>query len=80
MNKFLIRLSLLPTLFSAIASAEEKLPAQPANTNNAPGGAQVIAYYFHGTVRCETWPLVEDATKFNRYVEEEVGKLLQESK
>ena len=58
MNTLLIRLSLLLTLFSAIASAEEKLPAQPAITINTPG-AQVIAYYFHGTVRCETCQKIE---------------------
>ena len=141
---------LLLLVASAFANAAEKPEAKPstpaATTTNAPS-VQVIAYYFHGTVRCEkcqkiermarevieqrfkpemtakrllfkplnydlpenahflqayklpcpslvlvrrqagkdekwkllgeTWQLVEDATKFNRYVLDEVEKLLR---
>jgi hypothetical protein len=138
-------------LFAAItlAPAAEKIDLKPPTTTptaTSNAGVQVIAYYFHGTVRCETcqkierqareviekkfkteiaskrlvfkpvnydlpenahflqdyklpcpslvlvrrkegkdekskllgetWQLVEDATKFNRYVQDEVEKLL----
>jgi len=144
---------LLLLVASAFANAAEKSEAKPstpaATTTNAPS-VQVIAYYFHGTVRCETcqkierqarevieqrfkseltakrlmfkplnydlpenahflqgyklpcpslvlvrrqagkdekwkllgetWQLVEDTTKFNRYVEDEVDKSLRDMK
>ena len=144
---------LLLLVASAFANAAEKSEAKPstpaATTTNAPS-VQVIAYYFHGTVRCETcqkiekqaqevieqrfkseliakrlmfkplnydlpenahflqdyklpcpslvlvrrqagkdekwkllgetWQLVEDTTKFNRYVEDEVDKFLRDMK
>ena len=138
---------------TALAMAAEKIdPKPPTTTPTATNtaGVQVIAYYFHGTVRCETcqkierqarevierkfklelaaerlvfkpvnyllsenthfqqdyqlpcpslvlvrrqagkdekwkllgetWQLVEDAAKFNRYVEEEMSKALQNAK
>ncbi len=141
---------LVAATFANAAEKPEAKPSTPtATTTNAPG-VQVIAYYFHGTVRCETcqkierqahevieqkfkselaakllvfkavnydlpdnahflqdyklpcpslvlvrrqagkvekskllgetWQLVEDATKFNQYVEDEVNKSLQDMK
>jgi hypothetical protein len=153
MKRRILFTGLLLLVASAFANAAEKSEAKPAapaaTTTNAPS-VQVIAYYFHGTVRCETcqkierqaravieqkfqpgltakrlvfkpvnydlpenahflqdyklpcpslvlvrrkdgkdeqwkllgetWQRVEDATKFNRYVEEEMSKALQNAK
>lgn len=144
---------LLLLVATAFANAAEKPDTKPlapaATTTNAPS-VQVIAYYFHGTVRCETcqkierqarevierkfklelaakrlvfkpvnyllsenthfqqdyklpcpslvlvrrqagkdekwkllgetWQLIEDTTKFNHYVEDEVDKFLRDMK
>lgn len=153
MNRRIFFTGLLLLVSSALANAAEKSEAKPstptAKTTNAPS-VQVIAYYFHGTLRCETcqkierqahevieqkfkselaakrlvfkpvnydlpenahypqdyklpcpslvlvrrqagkdekwkllgetWQLVEDTTKFNRYVEDEVDKCLRDMK
>ena len=153
MKRRIFLTGLLLLVASAFANAAEKSEAKPstpaATTTNAPS-VQVIAYYFHGTVRCETcqkiekqarevieqrfktelaakrlvfkplnydvpenahflrdyklpcpslvlvrrqagkdekwkllgetWQLVEDATKFNRYVEDAVSELLSAAK
>ena len=143
-------LLLIAAVFATAADKPDAKPSAPvAPPTNAPSG-RVIAYYFHGTVRCETcqkiermareviedkfktelsakrlvfkpvnydlpenahflqdyklpcpslvlvrrkdgkdeqwkllgetWQRVEDATKFNRYVEEEMSKALQNAK
>lgn len=62
MNLKTLTLALILFAMTAIVFAAEKPEAKPASpattTTNAPG-VQVIAYYFHGTVRCETCQKIE---------------------
>lgn len=61
MNPKNLTLGLLLFAATAIAYAAETPSAKsapPATTTNAPS-VQVIAYYFHGTVRCETCQKIE---------------------
>jgi hypothetical protein len=62
MNLKTLIVALLMIAATAVAFAAEKPDAKPAlpatTTTNAPS-AQVIAYYFHGTVRCETCQKIE---------------------
>jgi hypothetical protein len=46
------------TLGTAAETTDAKLSTPAAATTNAPS-VQVIAYYFHGTVRCETCQKIE---------------------
>lgn len=46
----------------ATAHAVEKSSTDGSGTSNAPG-VQVIAYYFHGTVRCETCLKIENQAR-----------------
>ena len=62
MKRRILFTGLLLLVASAFANAAEKSEAKPAapaaTTTNAPS-VQVIAYYFHGTVRCETCQKIE---------------------
>lgn len=151
LRTFLTSQLLLAVAVSAYAADKtEAKPLSPSSVETNAPSVQVIAYYFHGTVRCETcqkierqareviedkfkselaakrlvfkavnydlpenahfmqdytlpcpslvlvrrkdgkdvkwkllgetWQVVEDATKFNRYVEGEVDKLLRDDK
>jgi hypothetical protein len=61
MKSIRIHLGVLLAIAATIANAAEKKdvkPATPAATTNGPS-VRVIAYYFHGTVRCETCQKIE---------------------
>jgi len=56
-------LLIVATLAAGAADNPKLTPASPAtNATNAPS-QQVIAYYFHGTVRCETCLKIEQQAK-----------------
>lgn len=64
MKRTILWLGLVLIVVSLPAAADERLnpkPVAPATTN-APS-QQVIAYYFHGTVRCETCQKIEQQAK-----------------
>ena len=56
-------LLIVATLAAGAADNPKLTPAAPAtNATNAPS-QQIIAYYFHGTVRCETCLKIEQQAK-----------------
>ena len=62
MNPKTLTVALLMIAATAIAFAAEKpdaKPTPPAATATKASGGQVIAYYFHGTIRCETCLKIE---------------------
>lgn len=61
LNRNLLSLGLLLAAMAVSAVAADSSNPTPAATN-APG-RQVIAYYFHGTLRCETCQKIEQQAK-----------------
>jgi hypothetical protein len=54
-----VLLTVCATVIINAAEKPEAKPASPATTTTNAPGVQVIAYYFHGTVRCETCQKIE---------------------
>ena len=70
---------LVIALMIGLAAAADRPPGKPATPEAKVTNVQIVAYYFHGTVRCETCQKIERQAKEvmdRRFAEEIAAKRL----